>query len=99
MPIYEYKCSCGRVLVALRSIKDRENPVDCDRCGGKAEFVISSPTVLLDTIRDVPWLRDFARTRPEARFGKKQIETRTEYKKYLKDNDLRPADGINLSEV
>lgn len=61
---------------------------------------ILTPTqIQVDTVQDVPWLRDFARTRKDARFGQRPIQTRAEYKQYLKENNLRPADGENLSEV
>lgn len=33
MPIYEYKCQeCGKRFEALRSIKDADDPIQCQAC-------------------------------------------------------------------
>jgi len=39
MPLYEYKCECGRAFEAIRSIEDRHNVI-CE-CGKKAELKMS----------------------------------------------------------
>ena len=78
---------------------ERLYPAVCPECHGPGVFVMSSPMVFIDTAQDVPWLADFARKRKDARHGGRPIETRTEYRQHLKDNDLRPADSENLSEV
>lgn len=100
MPIYEFECqNCGELVEKL-FLTARPQEIDCPHCHGTARRIISIPNVFLDTVENVPWLRDFAMTRKEVWHGKKPpIATRTEYKQYLKDNNLRPADGINLSEV
>lgn len=99
MPIYEYYCKlCGKGSDEFFKIADRPMMIPC-QCGGKKEFIISAPQVQIDTAQDVPWIREFAGSRPEAMFGKKTIETRGEYKKYLDSNGLRPSDGPNISEV
>jgi putative FmdB family regulatory protein len=34
MPIYEYACqSCEHVTEALRSMRDADEPIACDKCG------------------------------------------------------------------
>lgn len=36
MPVYEYECSdCERVTEALRPIRDADEPIDCEHCGGR----------------------------------------------------------------
>lgn len=43
MPLYEYHCrECGRVTEALQSIRDPD-PVECARCGGSLDRLISAP--------------------------------------------------------
>lgn len=35
MPIYEYKCEeCGHKFESLRSMKDADAPIICERCNG-----------------------------------------------------------------
>jgi putative FmdB family regulatory protein len=101
MPIYEFRCdTCGYVQEKCFPIAEKPDSIPCHpHCQGQAQFIISAPAVQIDTVQDVPWLSDFASKRKEARFGHKPIETRTEYKQYLKDNDLRPCSGENLGEV
>ena len=42
MPIYEYKCpKCGEVTSELRSMSEREDPLECPRCGAAAEVILS----------------------------------------------------------
>lgn len=100
MPTYEFACDlCGNVTDAFYSIADKPEKIACPHCPGIARFIISKPMVQVDSAQDIPWLDDFRKKRKEARFGGRQIETRQEYKQYLKENDLRPADAENLSEV
>lgn len=100
MPIYEFACDvCGNTTEAHFHLADKPEAISCPHCPGTAQSIISKTAIFIDTVRDVPWLSDFASKRKEARFGAKPIETRTEYKQYLKDNDLRPTDSENLTEV
>lgn len=42
MPIYQYKCNnCSRITDDLRSIRDRELPLNCPFCGATTSFVLS----------------------------------------------------------
>mgnify|MGYP007070557358 FL=1 len=69
-------------------------------CPGFMRQIIVAPAIQVDSAQDIPWLNEFARTRKEARFGGKPIETRTEYRQYLKENNLRdPHKGENLTEI
>ena len=101
MPTYDYQCStCGYQIEHTCRIADRPESIPCDLyCPGAMRQIIVAPAIQVDTIQDVPWLSEFARTRKEARFGGKPIETRTEYREYMKSHNLRHADGENLSEV
>ena len=102
MPLYEYQCdTCGFQIEYACKIAERPEAMPCDLdCPGKMRQIITLPNILMDDVVNIPWLQDFAAKRKEARFGGRPIQTRTEYRKYLKDNDLRPCgDGINRSEV
>ena len=109
MPTYDYQCSvCGYTIEHTCRIADRPEAMPCDLdCPGEMRQIISfAPPIQCDDAVNVPWIREFAETRPEARLNQrtgqnkaKTIETRTEYHKYLKERDLRPASGPNLSEV
>ena len=99
MPLYEYFCDrCDQVTEHFFKIAERPDSFPCP-CGGVNHFQISCPAIQCDDAVNVPWIREFAETRPEARFNRKTIQTRTEYKEHLKEKGLRPADGHNLSEV
>jgi len=101
MPTYLYECAtCGYTVEIVCKIAERPNSMPCNLdCEGFMRQIIVAPAIRVDTIQDTPWLRDFARTRKEARFGGKSIETRTEYRQYMKDHDLRHCDGENLSQI
>ena len=104
MPTYEYLCdSCGQKQDGFAKIADRFTPRLCP-CGGEAQFIISCPMIECDDVVNSPWVRDFAKAHNRQdgkrnRTGGPPIESRTDYKRYLKDNDLRPTRGENLSEV
>ncbi|MFA4836311.1 MAG: FmdB family zinc ribbon protein [Dehalococcoidia bacterium] len=113
MPTYDYECSkCGHRVEIVCRIADRPSHLVCEQqgdpreygggfpCSGVMRQIIVAPAIQVDTAQDVPWLADFARKRKEARFGGKPIETRTEYRQYLKDHNLRdPHKGENLTEI
>jgi putative FmdB family regulatory protein len=45
MPLYEYRCtSCGEHLEALQHL-DEPKLVECPKCGGKLERLISAPAL------------------------------------------------------
>lgn len=45
MPLYEYKCECGRQFEAIRSIQDRHN-VTCE-CDRKPELKPQRPALFI----------------------------------------------------
>ncbi|MFA4904705.1 MAG: zinc ribbon domain-containing protein [Desulfobaccales bacterium] len=100
MPTYTYQCrDCDHTIEHICKIAERPEVITC-ACSGQMRQIIVAPAIQVDTIQDTPWLRDFARTRKEARFGGKPIETRTEYRQYLKDHNLRdPHKGENITEI
>lgn len=50
MPIYEYRCGEGHIQDGFRAIAERDNPVTCYRCGGKAKRIQSVPAKRTDGI-------------------------------------------------
>ena len=113
MPTYDYQCStCGYTIEHTCRIAERPETMPCSntapggyikgqdwKCHGLMRQIIVAPAIQVDTVADIPWMAEFARTRKEARFGGKPIETRAEYREYMRSHNLRPADGENLSEV
>jgi hypothetical protein len=64
------------------------------------DAIISTPFIKLSDSINVPWLRRAANyLEPGHEQGPNPIDTREKYQKYLNDKNLRPADGVNLSEV
>jgi len=45
MPIYDYKCKCGREFNRLLTIDKRNNEIKC-QCGKVADRSISTPTLI-----------------------------------------------------
>lgn len=100
MPVYAYECfECHHQTEHACRIADRPERIDCPNCLGQMRQVIVPTAIQCDDAVNIPWLQEFAKGRKEARFGGRPIQTRAEYRQYLKDHDLRPADGENLSEV
>jgi DNA-directed RNA polymerase subunit RPC12/RpoP len=86
-PLYSYLCRCGRENERVFKIARTPKSVKCERCGGKAKKAIvwghgghhsDTPGWLDDGVRMA--LQDL--TIP----GTVPIETRTAYKKFLKEN-------------
>jgi putative FmdB family regulatory protein len=105
-PFYDYECQgCGHVIEVFYKIDDRPELLPCsESCGGQMRQIMSPTMVQCEDIVNVPWIREFAHNHNRQggkrnRQGGPPIESRSDYKKYLKDNDLRPARGENLSEV
>ena len=101
MPIYDYQCQqCGKQYDCFCSIKeyvDGYTP-ECPDCGSadsKRVIVIGHGGIHCDDGVNIPWLNDHVRgalqDEDEVKAGReKPIETRGEYKKYLKDNHIAP---------
>ena len=100
MPTYEYGCfSCDHQEEYTCRIAERPGTLACPKCSGRMRQIIVPVAIQGDDIVGIPWLQDFAKSTKEARHGEKPIQTRTEYKQFLKDKNLRPCRGENLSEV
>ena len=110
MPLYDYQCDCcGHTIEYSCRIADRPESIACPDCPapeGMRQIIGVPAAIQVDTAQNVPWLREFADTRPEARLNQRTgknkmpvIENRGDYRRYMKEKDLRPADGPNLSEV
>jgi putative FmdB family regulatory protein len=85
MPIYEFKCEeCGQVSEIICRLSDKPRTLKCV-CGGVADSFIGSNGAGL-TDNKVPWLDSAIKVLQ--RDGEPPITTRTEYKAYLKKNEL-----------
>jgi putative FmdB family regulatory protein len=85
MPLYHYKCqNCKTGYDQFLKLADYKTPVPCPRCGRIGEKVITAQIQ-----RDEPtWLNDEVRGCLQDTESEAPIETRTEYKRYLKDNGI-----------
>lgn len=84
MPIYEYKCKrCRRLTERMAPVSDIPERIKC-ACGKMAKRQLSQFAGLTDG--DVTWIPSAARVlQPD---GERPIETRGQYKKYLRDNQI-----------
>lgn len=93
MPLYTYKCEgCGKIFDQFQRLADYEagDKPNCEGCGS-ADVIRhfakeSNPAIQCDSINDVTWLPSACKVLQ--RDGEKPIESRSEYKQYLKDNRL-----------
>jgi len=70
MPLYTYQCyECMNVQEVMRSVKDRDKSVACDRCMVSSERIIDLAAFQL---KGGGWAKDG--------YGKKKQETKTETK-------------------
>ena len=54
MPEYEFRCSrCGDVSTRVATVAARPRTIECARCGGKAERILSRPAVKLSSASKV----------------------------------------------
>jgi putative FmdB family regulatory protein len=98
MPLYDYECSkCDNVQEEFFKVKDKPLWVRCKKCGNMA-----APVIMVGhggIFREEPvWLDDGVRTALQdtdrvALGLEKPIETRSEYKRYLKENGISPKEG------
>jgi putative FmdB family regulatory protein len=86
MPIYQYECKhCGRIQEHITKISNKPKSILCPACE-EAAFPIISASGAVHTDGDVKWLNSARMTLQ--RDNEKPIETRSEWKKYLKTNNL-----------
>ena len=86
-PLYEFECKeCKDIQENIFKIKDCPQVVKCKQCGKEAKRIISIRGAIL-TDGNVKWLPSVVeQMRPD--YDNRPIETRTDLKKYLKENGL-----------
>lgn len=92
MPLYDYQCQeCQHQQEEFFKLSDLPETVKCEKCNGEAKKIITfgHGGLQCDGINDVPWLESALKTlQPD---GEKPLQTRSEYKQYLKDKKLIAA--------
>jgi putative FmdB family regulatory protein len=87
MPLYSYECrKCHKVVDKVFPINDCPRTVECDKCRHPADKILSIGHGGIQTDGDVKWLPSACEVLQ--RHGERPLETRTEYRNYLKDNGL-----------
>lgn len=89
MPLYTYHCDdCGETYDRVFKIEGFPKSVKCPQCGNYAKKVIvhGHGGLQCDSAIDIPWFESAVdNLQPD---HERRIETRGEYKKYLKDNGM-----------
>lgn len=89
MPIYQYECQrCKKITEKFHRIDSIPKKARCETkgCGRMARRIIaSSGAIQCDSINDVKWLKSSLATLPD---NAQHIQSRTEHRKYLKENNL-----------
>ena len=89
MPLYDYFCDdCGQSSERVFPINDFPKAVPCHICGAWARKVIVQGHGGVQCDNKVLWLKSALRNL-QPRY-ERSLETRGEYKAYLKDRDIRP---------
>lgn len=87
MPLYSFFCShCGKTMDKVFPINDCPRVVECVGCRHLADKILSTGHGGIQTDGDVKWLPSACEVLQ--RHGERPLETRTEYRQYLKDNGL-----------
>lgn len=85
MPAYDYLCPCGEQQEHFFRVADKPDTVPC-KCGGKATKQLSIGGIQGD---ELPvWARHPHAMGCLQSAGEKPIETRSEYKRYLKERGI-----------
>ena len=85
MPLYAYECpNCTTEFEQFLKLSEYKTPVSCPTCGKIGKKVITAQIQ-----RDEPtWLNDEVRSCLQDTDTEAPITTRTDYKRYLKDNGI-----------
>jgi putative FmdB family regulatory protein len=85
--IYVYECpKCECVQELVFRVNDFPQTVKCPVCGARARKILTAPAIQCDSAADVPWLESACKTLlPDDHLP---LETRGEYKRYLKENHV-----------
>ena len=87
MPIYEFSCEkCDKVSEMMFGINDFPETITC-QCGEKAKKILSTHGSVL-TDGDVTWMPSASDAL--VKHHEPPVTTRTEYRRYLKENKLVP---------
>lgn len=90
MCLYTYECDkCGTVIDKVFPMDDCPREILCTCCRGQAKKILSTGHGGIQTDGDVKWLESACQVLQ--RHGEKPLETRTEYRNYLRDNGLIPG--------
>lgn len=88
MPIYVYKCRCGKTMERIHKISRVPKRCRCE-CGWMAKKTLTQSAVHGDTIESVKWLPSAIEVLQ--RDGERPITSMTEYKQYLKERKITPT--------
>lgn len=92
MPLYDYECvNCGDRRELFFRLTDIPEQVKCPECGELAVKIIvhGHGAIQCDSVSDVSWLPSaIENLQPD---DERPLETRGEYKKYLKDKNIIPV--------
>jgi putative FmdB family regulatory protein len=89
MPIYEFQCDyCKTVTELIRKPHRIPKKTRCKKpgCGRLARRILSCGAIQCDSVNDVKWLPSACQTLQK--HGEAPLQTRGEYNKYLKKNNL-----------
>lgn len=84
MPIYEFRCNCGKITEETYKVSECPRTVTCSVCGRRAKKIISARGSFLRDA-DVPWMDSAKRNLPN---DAQRISTRSELNTYLKAKGL-----------
>lgn len=85
MPIYQYECRCGKAHDVFHKPNRVPKKHRCS-CGWLAKRVLAATSIKCDSVNDVKWLPSACKTLQ--RHGEPPLQSRSEYNKYLRDNNL-----------
>lgn len=86
MPVYVYECPNHGQFEKIMHIDELVQKLDCPVCGGQSGKIPAPFATHCDSAEDVKWLNSACKTLlPD---DHKPLETRGEYKQYLKDNGV-----------
>lgn len=86
MPLYSFECQkCKVIKDKFFHIEDCPESIICE-CGEQAKKILTAGHGGLQTDDKVPWLNSAVQVLQ--RNGERPLQTRGEYKTYLKDNNL-----------
>jgi len=90
--LYEYKCGvCSKITRDIRTVEERNNIAICEKCGGAAKKIISTPSLVTDT--------NFGYTGTyDRRLGGPKIEGRKDFWNRVRQKGLKEIDMKQLAD-